>query len=69
MNNINFIPRGSYILVTSNLVKKEKSLIYTKNDAPEIKEVQRVVAVGPEVVGLSVGDYVMLNMLYKTLHV
>lgn len=62
MSKVNFIPRGSYILVTSNLVKKEKSLIYTGKQAPEIKEIQQVTAVGPDVQGINVGDWVMMNM-------
>lgn len=61
MGKINFIPRGSYILVTSNLVKKDHSLILGKT-APEIREVQQVIAVGPEAVGVKEGDWVMLNM-------
>lgn len=63
MENINFIPRGGNILVTSYLVKKEKSNLFVgKSQAPEIKNVQQVIAVGPEVTNLKVGDYVMLNM-------
>jgi len=61
MKKINFIPRGSYILVTSNLVKKDYSLILGKT-APEIREIQQVVAVGPEAIGVKEGDWVMLNM-------
>lgn len=61
-NSVNFTPRGSYILVTSNLVKKDKQTIYTGKSAPEIKEIQQVVAVGPEVTNLKVGDWVMMNM-------
>lgn len=62
MKKINFIPRDSYILVTSNLVKKDQTLILGKM-APEIKEVQQVVAVGPMAESMvKVGDYVMLNM-------
>lgn len=61
MEKINFIPRDSYILVTSNLVKKDHSLLLGKT-APEIKEIQKVVAIGPMTTGVKVGDYVMLNM-------
>lgn len=61
MNKVNFIPRGSYILVTSNLVKKENNLLLGKA-APEIKEVQQIVAVGPDAVNVEVGDWVFMNM-------
>ncbi len=61
-NSVNFTPRGSYILVTSNLVKKDKQTIYTGKSAPEIKEVQQVVAIGPEVRDVNIGDWVVLNM-------
>lgn len=62
-NKVNFTPRGSYILVTSNLVKKEATgLVLGKSNTPEIKEVQQVIAIGPEVRDLAVGDYVFLNM-------
>jgi len=61
MEKINFIPRDSYILVTSNLVKKEDNGLLMKQ-APEIKEIQQVVAIGPGVINLNVGDYVLLNM-------
>lgn len=62
MNKVNFTPRSADILITSNLVKKDKSLIYAGKQAPEIKEVQQVVAVGPDVTNLNVGDWVVLNM-------
>jgi len=62
MNKVNFIPRGSYILVTSNLVKKEDNNLFLGKQTPEIKEVQQVVAVGPDTVGVNIGDYVFLNM-------
>ena len=62
MEKINFIPRGSYILVTSNLVKKETSNLFVGKQAPEIKEIQQVVAVGPDSVGVNIGDYVFLDM-------
>lgn len=69
MNQINFIPRGSYILVTSNLVKKEDSNLFLGKNTPEIKEVQQVVAVGPEVKDLNIGDWVFLNMQGFVQHV
>ena len=69
MNQINFIPRGSYILVTSNLVKKEDSNLFLGKNTPEIKEVQQVVAVGPEVRDLNIGDWVFLNMQGFVQHV
>ncbi len=59
---INFIPRDAYILVTSNLVKKDYSNLFIGKQAREIKEVQRVVAVGPSVTNIQVVDYVMLNL-------
>lgn len=62
MEKINFIPRGSYILVTSNLVKKEDNNLFLGKQTPEIKEVQQVVAIGPDVKDLEVGDYVFMNM-------
>lgn len=62
MEKINFIPRGSYILVTSNLVKKENNNLYQGKQAPEIKEVQRVVAKGPDALNVEIGDYVFMNM-------
>ncbi len=68
MEKINFIPRGSYILVTSNLVKKDNTLFLGKQ-APEIKEVQQVVAKGPDATNVEVGDYVFLNMSNFIQHV
>ena len=62
MEEINFIPRGSYILVTSNLVKKEDNNLFLGKQTPEIKEVQQVVAVGPDAVGVTIGDWVFMNM-------
>jgi len=59
---INFIPRGSYILVTSNLVKKNNNNLFIGKQAPEIKEIQKVIAIGPDVTSINVGDYVMLNL-------
>lgn len=62
-NKVNFTPRGSYMLVTSNLVKKEAStLSLGKSNTPEIKEVQEVIAIGPDVRDINVGDFVFLNM-------
>lgn len=61
MEKINFIPRGSYILVTSNLVKKEDNNLFLGKQTPEIKEIQQVVAIGPEVRDVNVGDWVFLN--------
>jgi len=62
MEKINFIPRGAYILVTSNLVNKENNNLYQGKQAPEIKEVQQVLAIGPDTVGVNVGDWVFMNM-------
>jgi hypothetical protein len=62
MSKVNFIPRGSYILVTSNLVQKEVSTLYAGKQAPEIKEIQQVIAIGPEVRDIKPGDWVMLNL-------
>lgn len=62
MGEINFIPRGSYILVTSNLVKKEDNNLFLGKQTPEIKEVQRVVAKGPDATNVEVGDWVFMNM-------
>ena len=42
--------------------KVNKSLIYAGKQAPEIKEIQQVVAVGPDVTNLKAGDWVVLNM-------
>lgn len=61
MEKINFIPRGSYILVTSNLVKKEDNNLFLGKQTPEIKEVQQVVAKGPDALNVEIGDYVFLN--------
>lgn len=62
MEKINFIPRGSYILVTSNLVRKDNNNLFIGKQAPEIKEVQQVVAIGPDTTGVNIGDYIFLNM-------
>lgn len=62
MEKINFIPRGSYILVTSNLVKKEDNNLFLGKQTPEIKEIQQVVAVGPDVINVNIGDWVFMNI-------
>ena len=62
MEKINFIPRGSYILVTSNLVKKEDNNLFLGKQTPEIKEVQQVVAKGPDATNVEIGDWVFMNM-------
>lgn len=68
MNEINFVPRGSNILVTSHLVKKNTNL-FVGNTAPEIKEIQQVVAVGPDVIGLKPGDWIVLDTSLFVQHV
>ena len=62
MKKINFVPRGSYIIVTSNLVNKENNNLYQGKQAPEIKEIQQVVAIGPEVKDVAVGDWIFMDM-------
>lgn len=64
MSKVNFIPRGTQILVSSNLVNKATTNLYVGKEAPQIKEVQQVVAVGPEVkdTDVKVGDWVFLDM-------
>ena len=63
MGEINFLPKGNNILISSNLVKNDSKL-FAGNTVPQVKDIQQVLAVGPDVeqsAGLKVGDWVMIN--------
>jgi hypothetical protein len=68
MKKINFIPRGGNILVTSHLVKKTTNL-FVGSTSPEIKEIQQVVAVGPDVTNVKVGEWVVLDTTLFIQHI
>lgn len=65
---MNFIPIGNFIITTCLLEKEDQDLLYTGKVQPKIKELQKVVAVGPRA-EVKVGDWVLLDHGRFTKHV
>lgn len=56
---INFAPISNYIITTC-LLEKMNTTLYVGKEQPKIKEIQRVVAVGPRA-EVKVGDWVLID--------
>ena len=67
MNKINGTPISNNMVITANLVKRDSAIIL--NERPQFQAVQQVLAVGPRVEDVKVGDWIYMDVSRYMRHV